>query len=301
MVSLEICVCSRGRSASLRRLLRSVETSVDASGLGRGVFSVLVVENAAESDYARWLPGFSADLGVRVRHVLETRIGLSHARNRLLAEAVGELILVVDDDQELDPAIFSKLLGFKGSHHCEMVYGSNPPRFESPCASTLAWFFQGEYASEGSELDCAPTNCLLLERRILSSIELPWFDPDMNASGGEDILFTHRLVAAGFKLLSCPGAIAWEWVPASRANLRYLLRRARRDANVGVELDLRTGSKTVPGQWASFAKRALAGSATLLPCLFVPGRFRFFGLFKLAQAVGMLDALVGRRSKFYSG
>lgn len=295
--NVELCVCSRRRPIPLARLLDSVESLLIPDGQPIAL-SILVVENDVETRYSDLLDNRTGS--IPLRHVLEPRAGLSSARNRLLAEARGDLLLIVDDDQKLSPGILRCFLRSRERNGSPILYGSNPPLFERPCPPSLSWFFEVAPEPEGAMLPWAPTNCLFLERGILSAIQQPWFDPAFNHSGGEDIEFTSRCVRAGFAIRSCPEAIAWECIPPGRMSLRYILARSRRDANVGVVLDLRLGTKSKHRQMLSAFKRLVGGAMLALPCLLLPGRFRYLGLHKFSQGLGMLDALAYRSSAFYA-
>jgi glycosyltransferase involved in cell wall biosynthesis len=89
---ISVCICTYNRSLSLRRTLESLATQVDLSA----PTEVLIVDNNCSDDTAQIVEQFREKLPMR--RLVETRQGLSHARNRAVAEAQGDLLLFTDDD-----------------------------------------------------------------------------------------------------------------------------------------------------------------------------------------------------------
>jgi glycosyltransferase involved in cell wall biosynthesis len=93
---ISICICTYNRCQSLARTLDSLSISardVDCT-------EVLIVDNNCNDGTAEVVESFRNKLPIR--RVLETRQGLSHARNRAVAEFCGNLLLFTDDDVRLD-------------------------------------------------------------------------------------------------------------------------------------------------------------------------------------------------------
>lgn len=99
-----IAICTFNRAEVLPR-------SIAAASAQRpipGGFEVLVVDNNSTDDTTRLLEISRAGLPM-LRVVRESQQGLSHARNRAIAEAHGKWIVFVDDDAELDPGYLQGL------------------------------------------------------------------------------------------------------------------------------------------------------------------------------------------------
>jgi O-antigen biosynthesis protein len=93
-VSVVVPTC--GREAVLRRCLHSIE-EVDYPNC-----EIIVVDNRPErSETARLVREWSI-VDSRMRYVSEPRRGVTHARNRGLAEASGEVVAFADDDVIID-------------------------------------------------------------------------------------------------------------------------------------------------------------------------------------------------------
>lgn len=262
--------------------------------------SILLVENDSQSRYLDVIHAHASSRDIPLRHFLEPKIGLSSVRNRAFKEAVGDNLLIVDDDQVLSSEILHEFMIAREKTGALMIYGSNPPQFESECPLSISWFFYPESEACGKSIPWAPTNCLWIDAKVLAQMPPPWFDEAFDLSGGEDIDFTHRCVRQGFDIVSWPKAIAWEYVPSARCNLRYILARSRRDANVGAILGMRFGRKSALRQIISLFKRLMVGIVSAIPCLAFTGKTKYYGMIKLWQAAGMLEAVTQRRSTFYA-
>lgn len=73
-------------------------------------FEVIVVDNASQDDTRQRVRELAEDTAhPRIRYVYEPNVGLSHARNRGIAEAEADIIAFLDDDAAgstaLDPDI----------------------------------------------------------------------------------------------------------------------------------------------------------------------------------------------------
>ncbi|MDP1792758.1 MAG: glycosyltransferase, partial [Acidimicrobiales bacterium] len=83
-----VAICTHNRAGVLPTVVRSVVHQAD---------EVLVVDNASTDDTAVAVQELITNYP-NVRYVEEPNVGLSHARNRSLAEAAHEVVVFVDDD-----------------------------------------------------------------------------------------------------------------------------------------------------------------------------------------------------------
>src|SRR5215207_11073344 len=93
-----VVICTRDRPEALERCLGAV------GALDHPVFDVLVVDNGSPAAGAREL----ADRW-GARCAVESRPGLSRARNRGAREAAGEVIAYLDDDAQPEPGWLAAL------------------------------------------------------------------------------------------------------------------------------------------------------------------------------------------------
>lgn len=91
----------------------------------------VLVDNASEPAVvpADWATHGPANL----RFVAEPAVGLSHARRRGLLEAQGDLLVLVDDDNELAPDYLANVLELFAAHpRVGVLGGRSLPEFETP-------------------------------------------------------------------------------------------------------------------------------------------------------------------------
>lgn len=94
-LALSVVVCTYNRARYIEDTLRTLR---DQRGLD-GSYEVVLVDNNSPDDTADIVRAFGrANPEFSLRYVFEAEQGLSHARNRGIAEARGELIIFVDDD-----------------------------------------------------------------------------------------------------------------------------------------------------------------------------------------------------------
>lgn len=87
-VRATVAICTHNRAGVVPSVVRSVVHQAD---------EVLVVDNASTDDTAIAVQELITNYP-NVRYVEEPNVGLSHARNRALAEAQHEVVVFVDDD-----------------------------------------------------------------------------------------------------------------------------------------------------------------------------------------------------------
>jgi glycosyltransferase involved in cell wall biosynthesis len=94
---ITVCICTYNRAALLARALERMAAQI---GVVWSDVDVLIVDNNCTDQTADVVACFEGRMPIR--RVLETSQGLSHARNRALAEATGEWIVFTDDDVMLE-------------------------------------------------------------------------------------------------------------------------------------------------------------------------------------------------------
>jgi glycosyltransferase involved in cell wall biosynthesis len=116
-------------------------------------FEVLLIDNASDRVD---LPALTADLAtarnLKLRLLTEPRLGLSHARRCGILAASSSLLVLVDDDNLLDPDFLQCAVDLALSHpHTGCFGGRVRPRFEQPL---LPW--QAEFQALLALVDHGP-------------------------------------------------------------------------------------------------------------------------------------------------
>jgi glycosyltransferase involved in cell wall biosynthesis len=293
--TVTICIPTFKRPKSLKRLLDAIATlRTDAS------ISVLVADNDAEFhaglDLARQMaPHYRWPL----RAVIAEKRGIAQVRNTLIAHALADrpqFIAMIDDDEWPSPEWIDQFLSCAYATGADVMQGSI--------------LFGQDAAADGHRDIRRPSGLigmlqgagnLLIRRKVLEQMTPPWFDPAFALTGGEDQEFFVRLMRAGKTFAWSDEAIAHGEVPDTRANLKWLLKRAYSVGNS----DMRVLIKHQPGG-TMIARESLKILATLLlsPLAAVilassPNR-RAVPLQKLCRAAGKLTAMFGARYNEYA-
>jgi succinoglycan biosynthesis protein ExoM len=196
---------------------------------------IVVVDNSRDGRQSRILAALED--GTRaptiLRHVHEPRPGLACARNRGIAEAQGEFVAFLDDDQLPHPGWLAGLIGALVETGGDAAFGPVVPTFgERPrrlrdfAASLFTRRLAAGHHEEVSRLfnllgtgnSCFRTATCFVEN------SQP-FNPQFNETGGEDTDFLRRLSLAGRKLVWAPDAVVDEFVPAARTTVAAMAAR----------------------------------------------------------------------------
>lgn len=297
-----ICIVTFRRPEGLLRLLNGLNSlHFDSSDPD---LDVIVVDNdperGAEEPCSRAGPGFRWPL----RYSTEPRRGIAHARNRALAlvDPRSEWVAFIDDDEVPDPRWLSELLRVQRETDADVVAGPVVPFFTEPVA---AWveagdFFQPSRFADGSPIPHAFTGNVLLRASLLRDPRLrPAFAEHFALSGGEDRHFFQRVRLAGYRLCWADRAVATEWVPAVRANARWLIRRQLRVGNALAFIESELEPERRLRRWARTC-RDIVRTTLSLPGARLRGQVSWVrARQRLAQGLGMLWGLFGGRIEEY--
>jgi glycosyltransferase involved in cell wall biosynthesis len=230
-----VAICTRNQIADLRETLESVGGQVV-----NATWDVIVVDNGSVDGTTEWVRRRAVDYPVPMHLSVEGRHGLSHARNRAIREARGEVILFIDDDVTCAP---NWLQGHLDAYKDPEVIGTGGriiPRFP---ADTPEWlraelasknggpasrYDYGDSPAEVGGVDGLPAPLganmgvrLALAKSIGFRADLGW---GKRMVPGEESAFFEALITAGHKVVYCPEARLEHRLRASRMNMRYFLR-----------------------------------------------------------------------------
>lgn len=177
-------------------------------------FEVVVVVDGSTDGTAEALGAFAAELPLRL--VVQPNRGLARARNRGAAEAVGEILLFLDDDMDPDPSLIAE---HDRSHRAgaDAVTGVIPLHPDSP--PTLLAHGVGVWADDQARRMAEPgyvarfdevVNGQLSVRRDVFE-RLGGFDERFTAGGSygnEDLDFAYRLLEGGHRVVHNPRAVS---------------------------------------------------------------------------------------------
>lgn len=242
IIRLSVVIATYNRGEKLALTLRSLA----AQTLPAGEWEAVVVNNNSTDDtvgvFARFAASVSAvtsapsssdpafeNHALNIRMVGESRQGLSWARNRGLAEAKGGIVVMIDDDEEVNPDFLKAYLDFFDSH--PDVAAAGGPMLACYEAERPRWMSHYTEALAASTIDLGPEvrrfphgsypigGNMAFRREIVEKAGA--FDTSLGRVGqtllgGEEKEFFSRIAASGGEIWWVPGAIVYHLIPPSR-------------------------------------------------------------------------------------
>jgi succinoglycan biosynthesis protein ExoM len=221
---ISVCVCTYKRPLLLKRLLDELKRQ-NTDGLF--TYSIVVADNDEAQSAAVVVEEARSGSAIQLAYCVEVRQNIALARNRVVANAEGDFLAFIDDDEFPDANWLLTLFNTCNAYNVDGVLGPVKRHFdETPPAWMLkSRFYDRRVNQTGMRVDWqeARTGNVLLKRSILKDDAMP-FRPEFRA--GEDQDFFRRKIEAGFVFIWCAEAVAFEVVPPARWKRKYLLRKA---------------------------------------------------------------------------
>lgn len=265
---ISVAICTYNNAARLAVALQSLSEMVYPPGLE---YEILVIDNNSRDETKQIVESYAHIWGPRLRYIFESNQGLSHARNRAMREAAGDVVSYIDDDIKADPQWLSAIdAAFRKyataavvGGRSYLVFPSNPPAwFSERCEMFLSRLDYGDQPIVNIDRDLFGVNF---------SVRKEWlhrvggFDTSLGRCGrslmsGEESDLLKRIRARGGIAVYEPAAVVGHIVPPERMKLRWFLRRFFFAGRDGVTLAVKDGLPVSSlGQTAIHAVRC-AGS-----------------------------------------
>lgn len=298
-VRIAILIATFRRATSLERALRSVA----AQRVEPHVRLRAIVANNDPDDPlpAEIVARVARETTLDITLVAEPARGPAHARNRALREAhrTCDAIAFLDDDEEAPPGWIAALLATKERFGADIVTGGIVPRFEvaPPTWAVEGRFYARPTRTTGSTRPWAFTGNVLFDAALLDRLPT-WFDGRFLQ--GEDRHFFARLAATGARIIWCAEESPVEYVPASRVDPTWLVRRMRAIGRsvTAIERDTpraafaRTRNLAKGLTWIAIALVEWVAGGII--ALFTRSPVRLFtALMHLAYGVGLIEGALG--------
>lgn len=224
-----IAVPTYRRTALLPELVAAI--AADAAE-APAQWRILLVDNDPEAS-AR---AAAAALGVGHLHVPTP--GIAAARQAALEAAEGdELVVMIDDDLVPEPGWLAGLVETWRAHRPDAVMGF--VRYVWP-EGTDPWVAAGGFMRRtrfptGTPLQALSTGNVLIDPRRARELGVA-FDVALGLSGGSDLDFGHRLLAAGGTIVASAESVARDDIVAWRTTRAFVQRRAICQGQVRVRI-----------------------------------------------------------------
>jgi succinoglycan biosynthesis protein ExoM len=302
-VDISICICTFKRPELLNDLLHALTQQATA----HLHIEVVVVDNDPRRSASAVLQQWQTQLPFPLTALSETTPNIAIARNAAVAAAQGTWVLFIDDDETPDPDWIVSMVQTQARYNADAVFGPVLPRYndETPDWVKKGNFFYRRRFNTGTVITTqdARTGNVLIRRSCLTAMHGP-FDTSFGRTGAEDTMLFRDMIAQGAVLVWCDEATVSEEVPASRANLPWLVKRSYRLGQTYVL------SETARITGIPYAKRALylgsralvqLGIAVVLTVAVLPfSRITAIRWLRTSSAqCGKLSALAGHRYHEY--
>jgi glycosyltransferase involved in cell wall biosynthesis len=282
-----VCICTYKRPELLKSLFEKLEEQ-ETEGLFE--YSIVIVDNDCSESARQTVESFARQSKISFTYHVEPEQNIALARNKAIANAKGDFLAFIDDDEFPDKQWLLTLYKAINYYKSDGVLGPVLPYFEK---EPPKWVLQGRFFDRplhptGHVLEWANTrtgNALL--RGDLFKEGHKWFDPSYG-SGGEDRDFFRRKIEEGLVFVWCNEAAVFEKVPPKRWKRTILMKRALLRGEMALN---NAGSKPL-----SILKSVVAVAiyTTFLPLFFILGHHIFMKyLIKNCDHLGKLLALFG--------
>ncbi len=249
----------------------------------------MVADNDGQRSSEALVLDFAANVPIAVRYCVEPHQNISLARNMAIADATGDFIAFIDDDEFPTKRWLLTLFEACEKYNVDGVLGPVKCYFnEKPPQWVISGkFYERPSYPTGFKIDWGKgrTGNVLLKKQIFEDGEIA-FSPDFHRAGDQD--FFRRMIAKGHVFIWCDEAVAYEVVPPIRWTRTFMLKRALLRGTIAMQHPT--------GRRRRVAKAVIAVPvyAAALPFSVLLGQHRFmYVLVRLFDHLGSLLTYVG--------
>lgn len=195
-----IIIVTRNRADDLRLTLDAMR----ALDIPDGCEAELLVVDNGSTDHTPEVVKNSGITAIPVRYIVESKPGLSHGRNRGIAESTGQIILFTDDDVRPPAGWLAGMCEPILDGKADAVAGGVKiaPDLLRPWMTPMhrSWLASSEWLERGKPQSMVGAN-MVFSRDVLTRV--PGFDTELGAGAlgsGEESLFSSQLIAAGCRI-----------------------------------------------------------------------------------------------------
>jgi glucosyl-dolichyl phosphate glucuronosyltransferase len=232
---LDVLIATYNRATLLTRTLESLLAAERPAGLE---VSVTVADNRSTDNTREVVDSFTQRFEDRLYYVYESKAGRSHALNAAIAATTGDLVGMLDDDEEVDrrwlvtiaDAFADPATDFIGGPYVPQWGGERPAWLGTAYKAAVGWVDGGPRIQQygpGFEGMLMGGNAVI--RRTMLQRVGP-YSPDLGRSSDgrllscEDRDMFNRLLAIGARGFYRPDLVILHYVPPERLTKRYFRR-----------------------------------------------------------------------------
>jgi hypothetical protein len=228
--------------------------------------------------------------------------GLSNVRNELIAKALilnPDFLIFIDDDEYVTVDWMIELLRVILRNNGDMAIGPVVSVFDNKISKYISWWFRRPDYADNTKIKYIRTGNLIIKTHSLLKYETR-FDKRFNRTGSEDTYFGVQMIKKGATVFWAANAVAYETVPASRINLKWLIKRKYRAATTVIFI------RKLEKDYLGIFRKTLgsffyivSGIFALIMLMF-PVTKKYWGLIKISEGIGGLAGLFNLKYYEYS-
>jgi succinoglycan biosynthesis protein ExoM len=187
----------------LRRLLSKLE---DQETEGLFDYSIIIVDNDRSESARQTAESCARQSKIPIRYYVEPEQNIALARNKAVANAKGEFIAFIDDDEVPGRKWLINLYKTFNEIHADGALGPVIPKYE---VNTSKWVVRGKFYERPSHhtgevlhWENTRTGNVLLTKSIFDENEKP-FNLLFGRTGGEDSAFFKKNIERGYIFVWC--------------------------------------------------------------------------------------------------
>ena len=230
-MQLDVVIPTYNRAAMLARTLESLLAATVPTGLDT---RITVVDNNSRDDTRKVVEREAERFEGRLHYVFESQQGRSPALNAGIRATTGDLVGMLDDDEEVHPSWFARVDSAFRDGTVDFIGGPYVPRWGGQVPEWLPHNYRGVigWVDGGDTVrpyDATYPGILMggnavLRRSILNRVGL--YPTSLGRTGarllaGEDEDLYRRLLAAGARGLYLPDLIIYHYIPPERLTKSY--------------------------------------------------------------------------------
>ena len=238
MVKLSLIIATYNRA---EQLLVALHSLVGQSASSDNWECIVVDNNSTDNTAARFADFADRHPDLNLKLVTESRQGLSHARNRGIAESCGRYIAIIDDDEYVNADFIRAYIDLFDSHPDCMAAGGRviaqyPSGIRPKQVSRLVEQALANPIDFGAEVRPFPSgripaggNMAFRRDTLLhyGCFNISLGRTGKQLTGGEECDLFERMKADGVRFTYVPDAVIWHVIPHSKLTDDYLRRLAR--------------------------------------------------------------------------
>jgi glycosyltransferase involved in cell wall biosynthesis len=244
---LSVIICTYNRDKYLYGALQYIAEN----GFPKNLYEIILVDNNSTDQTSSECQRFVNDYPeVDFRYIMETKQGLSYARNRGIEESRNETLLFLDDDSYIQENFLSNLQQQLETHPDADAFGGKIiPVFES--GETPKWLSKWTYSwvsaiDKGNRVSLFTKGAYPIGANM--GVKKSCFDDvglfntqlgrnKKNLMGGEEKDLFDRIISKGKKVYYFPDTMVHHIIPSSRTTKDYIIRMGQ---GIGMSERIRT-------------------------------------------------------------